>query len=103
MAARAAMSALEQKIASALADQAIASSAVAALVGEIVDAIAEAEAAAEAEREKALDLTVAPDAGEARKAMENAAFARDRLRTVLPKLRARLAEVEAAEYAAGWA
>jgi hypothetical protein len=37
-----------------------------------------------------------------RRAPRDAAFARDRLRTVLPKLKARLKQVVAAEYAAQW-
>jgi hypothetical protein len=53
------------------------------------------------ERVKALDPIASPDAAKARAAMEDAAFTRDRLRTVLPRLHARLKE-EAAEYAAQW-
>ena len=40
--------------------------------------------AAVAEREKALDPLASPDITKARAAMEDAAFTRDRLRTVLP-------------------
>jgi hypothetical protein len=54
------------------------------------------------EREKALDPLASPDAAKARASMEDAAFTRDRLRTVLPRLQARLQQVQAAEYAARW-
>ena len=58
--------------------------------------------AAVAEREKALDPLASPDITKARAAMEDAAFTRDRLRTVLPRLQQKFTEVEAAEYAARW-
>jgi hypothetical protein len=51
---------------------------------------------------KALDPIASPDAAKARAAMEDAAFTRERLRTVLPRLQARLKQVVAAEYAANW-
>jgi hypothetical protein len=52
-----------------------------------------ADTAAEAERIKAHDPIASPDPAKARAAMEDAAFTRDRLRTVLPRLHARLKEV----------
>jgi hypothetical protein len=43
-----------------------------------------------------------PDVTKARQEMEDAAFTRDRMRTVLPRLKARLRQVQAAEYVAWW-
>ena len=90
---------LEKKIAAALADKDIGSSALASLIAETETAIAAAYEAAEVERERALDPALCPDANEARRAIEAAEFARDRLRTLLPRLQ----EVQAVEYAARWA
>jgi hypothetical protein len=95
------MSTLERRIAAALTSD-IPSADIAALVAETEAAISQAEAAAEAERETALDPLASPDAAKARTAMEDAAFTRDRLRTVLPRLQERLQQVQAAEYAARW-
>jgi hypothetical protein len=50
----------------------------------------------------ALDPIASPDPIKARAAMEDAAFTRDRLRTALPRLHARLKVVEGAEYLARW-
>jgi hypothetical protein len=72
-----------------------------ALITETEAAIAAADPP-DGERVKALDPIASPDAAKARAAMEDAAFTRDRLRTMLPRLHARLKEVEAAEYAAQW-
>ena len=58
--------------------------------------------AAEEARTKALDPLASPDAAKARGAMEDAAFIRDRLRNVLPRLQARYREVVAAEDLARW-
>jgi hypothetical protein len=93
--------AIEKRIAAALSED-ITSSDLVSLLVETEAAISEAEATAEAERAKALDLLASPNAAKARTAMEDAAFARDRLRTHLPRLRDRLREVQAAEYAAAW-
>jgi hypothetical protein len=90
---------LEKKIATALADKDIASSNLAALFAETETAIAAADQAAEAEREKALDPALSPDPKAAREAIVAAEFARDRLRTLLPRLQ----EAQAAEYAERWA
>jgi hypothetical protein len=80
------MDTLENKIASALSAAAITSSELAALIQETEAAIVEADKVAEQERLKALDPLRSPNATEARQAMEDAAFACDRLRTVLPRL-----------------
>src|SRR6516165_10425520 len=92
---------LEKRIAAALSNDTT-SADLASLIAETEAAISEAEATAEAERAKGLDLLASPDAAKARTAMEDAAFTRDRLRTVLPRLRDRLREVQATEYAAAW-
>jgi hypothetical protein len=92
---------VEERIATALTDK-ISSADVEALITETEAAITAADAAAEAERTKALDPVGSPDPIKARAAMEGAAFTRDRLRTVLPRLQTRLKQVVAAEYAAQW-
>ena len=89
---------LEKKIASALTSD-VESADIAALIAETEVAITQA---AEAERAKALDPIVSPDAGKAHAAVEDAAFMRDRLRTVLPRLQQRYQEVVAQEYLAQW-
>jgi hypothetical protein len=93
---------LEHRIADALKADDIKSSDLAALIVETEIAAAAADKTAEEEREKALDPLASPNAAKARAAMEDAAFASDRLHTVLPRLQARLADVQAAEYAARW-
>jgi hypothetical protein len=97
-----AMAALEQKIASALADDSITSTGLAELITEVETAIVAADKAAEEEREKALDPLASPDVAKARAVMEDAAFVRDRLRTVLPRLQTRFSEVEAHERYERW-
>src|SRR5262249_52985700 len=57
---------------------------------------------AESERAKALDPTLSPDPKAAREAMQTAEFARDRLRTVLPRLQKRYERVASAERKAAW-
>jgi hypothetical protein len=93
---------LEQRIAAALSASDIKSAKLDALVQETEVAIIAADATAEAERAKALDPIASPDAAMARQAMEAAAFARDRLKTVLPRLRERRNEVEHQEKLAAW-
>jgi small ligand-binding sensory domain FIST len=76
--------ALEKKIASRLACSDVATSAdVMELIGETEQAIVAADKVVEAEQAKALDLVKSPDANKARAAMEEVAFARDRLRAAL--------------------
>ena len=89
---------LEQRIATVLSAQDVTSDVVALLITEVETAIVAADKAAEAEREKALDLLASPDAAKARASMEDAAFTRDRLRTVLPQLK----EVRAQGYLKQW-
>jgi hypothetical protein len=94
--------ALEKRIASALAAKAVASTALAALIGDVESAILIADAAAETARERALDPLLSPDATKARAAMEDAAFIRDRLRTVLPRLQTRLRQASLQEQYDAW-
>ncbi len=77
---------LEPRLAQALGDDAVPSHTLAALIAETEQAIVAADETAEAERIKALDPALSPDPAAARKAMEDAAFIRDRLRTLLPRL-----------------
>ena len=93
---------LEQSIAAALADNDIASSDLAALITEVEAAVTAADEAATEAREQALDPIASPDPNKARASMEAAAFTRDRLRTVLPRLRQRLKEVCSQEAYAHW-
>jgi hypothetical protein len=93
---------IEQRIATALSELAMTSAELAKLVAETEAAITEADATAEAERSKALDLLASPDAEQARSAMDEATFARDRLRTVLPRLQVRHRQTIAAENYARW-
>jgi len=92
---------LEKRIRSALTHR-ISSSKLAALIAETEDAISAADETATEERARALDIVAATDAAKARETMQAAEFARERLRTVLPRLDARLQQVEAEEYAASW-
>jgi hypothetical protein len=93
---------LEQRIVLALTEQIKTAAAVADLIVEVEGAILAADKAAKSEREKALDPIASPDAAQAREAMESAEFARDRLRTVLPRLQDRLATRLSTEYSQQW-
>jgi hypothetical protein len=77
---------LESRIATALAATDITSSDLSQLLIEADAAIAAADKTAEEERSKALDPALSPDPKVARAAMEDAAFTRDRLKTLLPRL-----------------
>jgi hypothetical protein len=93
---------IERRIAKALANNAIASADLTALIRETELAIAAADTSAEEERTKALDPVLSPDPKAARAAMEHAAFTRDRLRTVLPRLREHYSRREAQEEREQW-
>src|SRR5262249_6245109 len=97
-----AMSDLEHRISAALGDEAVTSDTLSELIQETDAAIIAADATAESERAKALDPTLSPDPKAARAAMEDAIFARDRLRTVLPRLHKRHERVVRAEQKAAW-
>ena len=71
---------------------------VAALIKEAEAALTAANTAAEEARARALDPTLtAKEVAEARRNMEDAAFARDRLQAALPRLNERLRRHEAAQ------
>jgi hypothetical protein len=93
---------LEQRIATALADSDIHASALATLVAETEAAVTDADQEAITAREQALDPITSPDPTKARAAMESAAFTRDRLRTVLPRLQERFEQVCLDEEYAAW-
>ena len=94
---------LEQRIVDALSTKEMTAEALAALVAETEAAIATAAKTAAGERIKALDPVLSPDPVRARKAMEDAAFAAERLRTQLPRLQKRYQQVADAEEYAAWA
>jgi hypothetical protein len=93
---------LEPRIAAALADNEIDSSALATLIAEIEAAVTAADQAATEAREQALDLIASPDPNKAHAAMEAAAFTCDRLRNVLPRLHAKFSKAQRNEAHAKW-
>ena len=93
---------LENRIATALAATDITSSDLSQLFVEADAAITAADKTAEEERTKALDPALSPDATVARQAMEDAAFTRDRLKTLLPRLQTKHREVADAEALTAW-
>ena len=90
---------LEETIAKALTDPHVVSADLYELISETEVALTAAEATAKAERKNALN-TIGPDAAEAEKSAWAAELRRDRLKSLLSRLRQRLDEVSAAEYAA---
>jgi hypothetical protein len=93
---------IEQKISSALANPNIGSTGLTELITEVAEAADAAEKSAAAEKEKALDLVSSPDIDKAHETLIAAELTRDRLKTILPKLRNRLAEALATEQYARW-
>jgi hypothetical protein len=93
---------LEKKITATLAGDAATFEQIADLVVDVEDAVAAAEATAKLENERALDPTMSADPADARAAAEDATIAAGRLRTMLPRLQARLAGVQARERLARW-
>jgi hypothetical protein len=89
---------LEERVAKALTSDSITSVDLAALLEEVAVAIA----ATELEHNKTLDPLASPDADRAWKAIEHAAFLRDRLLSLRSRLEQRLQEVEAKEYETRW-
>ena len=90
--------ALEQRITTALASDSVASADLAALLEEVDLAIA----AMEIEQKKSIDPLASPDAANAWKVVEHAAFVRDRLLRLKPCLEQRLQEVQAEEDLTYW-
>ena len=98
-----AASSLDQRIGSALAaDTELKSGEIADLINDVQQSLAVAVADAARIETEALDPFVYLDADRARAATEAADFAVDRLRAVLPRLEAKLAEAQAAEALARW-
>ena len=93
---------LEQKIATALVDDAGTSVALILLITEVEGGITAAEQAAETARARALDPIAMVDAHEASVAVMTAKLTAERLQAALPKLRERLREAEAREYRASF-
>ena len=93
---------IDERIAEALDAAEIGASELADLVSEVEMAAASAAEAAVEARNHALDPMVV-DPTEARAAMNDAEFTRDRLQTALPQLQARQREVGAAERYRKWA
>src|SRR5262249_46804121 len=93
---------LEARIGSALSDSEITSTTLAELIVETGAAIIAGDKDAEQARVRALDPTLSPDPKAARAAMEDAAFVRDRLCTVMPRLEQRHAKAQRAEEKARW-
>src|SRR2546423_11192184 len=93
---------LEQRVSAALANDAITPAELETLIDSVEDGINHAERNAAQIREAAMDPSLSPDLSAARQAMEDAAFLVGRLRTQLPRLERRLAQVVAAEQHARW-
>jgi hypothetical protein len=93
---------LERRIAAALSDEAVTSAALLELIQETDAALVTADASVEEERERAMDPAISPDAKAARQAMEDAAFAASRLRTLQPRLRKHHERVACAERKRAW-
>jgi hypothetical protein len=92
---------LDRRIAIALSSD-VASADVAALIVELVTAVSKSEEAMVAERATAVDPVALPGPQLAQTAMRADAAAYDQLSSALPRLKARLAELQAAEYAKAW-
>jgi hypothetical protein len=88
---------LDERISSSFGDG-ITSAIVAALIGEVEAAAASSGEAAQHARERALDPALPPpEVAMQRRAMEDAAFQRDRLQVAVERLGERLREVRARE------
>jgi hypothetical protein len=96
------LTALEERITSALANASIASAELRERIPETEDALKAAEATAQAERKKALNPVASSDSAKAEQSVWAAEFRRDRLRSFVTHLRQRLAEVEASERQRDW-
>jgi hypothetical protein len=100
---KSAMSTLEKKITDALADGAITSANLAALISKLEAGIAQANENAERERSKALNPLTSPDARAARETLKAAEFACERLQALLPRLKQRYQQVAGQETYNSWA
>jgi hypothetical protein len=93
---------LEQRIAAALGDGAITSSALGDLIAETDKAAAASAAESDPMRAKALDVEQEVDLSTVHAAMEKAALNGDRLRAAMPRLWALFDQVASQEYATQW-
>jgi hypothetical protein len=93
---------LEQRVIAALANATISPAELEALIDDVEGGIKDAEQSATRMRDEAMDPSISPDLGKAHQAMEDAAFLVGRLRTQLPRLERRLAQVLDAEAHARW-
>lgn len=96
------MTPLEKTIVAALTESAMSSADLAALIKQTETAIEQADAIAQAARENCFDPVRSSDIKTARQQMEDAIFTVNRLRTLLPRLQRRCADVVAAEQHAAW-
>lgn len=92
---------LEERIATALSSN-VPSAEVAALIVELVAAVSKSDDAAAAERVTGGDPAALREPESARAAIRPDDAFYDQLRNALPQLKARLAELQAAEYAKSW-
>ena len=92
---------LDKRIATALSSD-VRSAEVAALIVELVAAVSKSDEAAAAEPVTGVDPAALPEPESARTARRPDDAFYDQLRSALPKLQARLAELQAAEYAKSW-
>jgi hypothetical protein len=97
------MNTLETRVAEALANDAVTSTELAALISELEAAIATADEHAQSERAKSLDPLASPDVNVAREAWQQAEFTRDRLCALLPRLKQRYQQVANQEQYDRWA
>jgi hypothetical protein len=92
---------LEKRVASALSES-ITSDACRQLLVDATNAMDIAEKDVVRVTKQALDPLEVADPNRARAMLESATFSRDRLKSLLPRLQARLVEIEAAEYLKQW-
>ena len=93
---------IEQKVIAALANEHIGVAELEDLITHVEDGIKEAERNVTKQREAAFDPAISPDLSAARQQLEDATFLLGRLRTQLPRLERRLAQVIDNEQRARW-
>jgi hypothetical protein len=93
---------IEQRIATILNNENSSAAEIAEIVREAESAAQTADQAVEAERAKAMDVVRSPNVEAAHRAVAEAVLARERLRALLAKLRAKLDEMLAAEAHERW-
>ena len=93
---------LEKRAGAVLAADNLTSFELTALITEVEAGIVAADQQAEHERERALDPMLSPDLSQARQSMEDAQFAANRLRTLLPRLQTQHKKAADFEYLKQW-